>query len=124
MHFTKQAVAVRVRVKEKNSKPAIIAAITLAVAISIVKSIIEKSIVPNIPVRSTERARQRQVGESSLRQPCVESRVTARKATAMPKNTQSNGVPTASVPVKVRNAAATPTMALTITAIRVQLILH
>ena len=113
-----------VSAKKRKSNPESIAPITLAIATSTSKRIKEKSIVPNIPVSKTESTGQRQFVLSSASQSRVEASVTARKPTATPNNTQSKGVPTARVPISVRNAATTPIITLTITARVVQLNLH
>ena len=123
-HLIRQAVAVIVSVKKRNSNPESIAPITLAIATSTSKRISEKSIVPNIPVSNAESTGQRQFVLSSAPQRRVDKSVTARKPTAIPNKTQSNGVLTASVPISVRKAAITPTITLAITARLVQLNLH
>ena len=113
-----------VSVKKKKSNPESIAPITLAMATSTNKRIKEKSIVPNMPASKTERTGQRQFVLSSAAQRRVDKSVTASKPTAIPNRTQSRGVPTARVPISVRNTATTPIITLTITAILVQLNLH
>ncbi len=113
-----------VRLKNKNSNPESIAPITLAKATSTNKSISDKSIVPNTPANKNERTGQRQFVLSSFSQNLVDNKVIARKPTAMPKNTQRKGVPSARLPVSVRNAATTPINTLTIKATLVQLNLH
>ena len=120
----RQAVVVSVREKNRKSKPTSMAPITLAMATSTNNRTREKSIVPKTPVNSTESVGQRQFSLSSHLNTRVDTRVAARKPVATPKNTQRRGVPTARLPVRVKNAATTPIITLIITARLVQLNLH
>lgn len=115
---------VNMRVNDKNSNPVIIAPRILAVVISIVMSINEKSIVPSTPVKRSESVGHTQSRVSSSRRLTDTKSATARKATAIPNNTQSKGVPTAIPEVSVRSATITPITTLAIIARVVQLLLH
>lgn len=123
MHFIRQAVDVRVSVKNKSSTPAMIAPITLVAAKVIASSIMLVSTVPRIPVRSTVSAGHRQSRILRL-VVAVNINNTASHATAIPNSTHKNAGVTVTVAVNTRKLVIMPIIILATTARAVQLVLQ
>ena len=123
MHFIRQAVDVRVSVKNKSNTPAIIAPITLVAANVIASSIMLVSTVPRIPVRSTVSAGHRQSRMLRL-VVAVTIKSTASHTTAIPSSTHKNAGVTVTVAVNTRKLVIIPIIILATTASPVQLVLQ
>ena len=120
MQRTRQAAVVINRVKNKNSKPVIIAPAMLAVAISITKSITAVSSVPSMPVKSSDIALH--MHRSALApDKTLSVRITPRPITATANNAQRKGVDTVNMPETVKNPAIIPITILARTAMPIQL---
>ena len=117
MHFTRHAVAVRVRERKKRRTPTKIALTVLVAVMPTAKRINANSAVPKVPINKVKSGAQ----QPELLRPVVLTKVRARYPTAIPKATQRNAGVTVITPVICKNAAIIPTNALAITAINVQL---
>lgn len=116
MHFVRQAVVVKVRVKNNKSIPDMIAPKILVAANSTPKSITEASAVPRIPVSNVGRILHTQLRTPKRRRSVEAISVTARYTTEIPSVTHKNAGVMVMVAVKVRKAVITPMIILAIIA--------
>ena len=110
-------------VKNKRSKPVIIAPIILVAANSIVKSIAAVKAVPKIPAKSAGSIRQTQHFALKLLTIATVTGVKARYATAIAKIANNTVGVMVIIAAKRKNAVTIPIMMLTTTARNVQSLL-
>ena len=104
----KQAVSVRVRVKNRKNNPVMIAPTTLVVTKVKPKRIADRSMVPNMAIRSLDRELHTQLS-SQVKFVRADTKSTmGRYTTPIPKLTQKKAVPTVKTPVILRNAVIIP----------------
>lgn len=124
MHFTRQAVVVKVRVRNNKSIPAMIAPTMLVAANSIPRRISDARAVPRIPVSNVGKILHTQLRTPKRRKSVATKRVTARYTTEIPSVTHKNAGVIVTVAVKVRKAVITPMIILVITARPAHSVLH
>ena len=109
--------------RKVNSKPVIIAPVTLVAAKVIASNMTEVNIAPNIPVISANNTLFKQRRTSSQQEKADIHTSAAKVATAIPNATHKNAVPTVITAANLKTAVIAPTIMLIITAIPTQLFL-